>query len=263
MKKLALLLFVAVQAISVQAQQTINFKIAYKPNMTYKQTTEQSMTNAISYGEDVEPMEQESSSKMSSTIKTGKLSNGTFPITMTLEADKDSDASAVMPEGATVYGIVKQDGMPQFDSINAPGMPAETKSAMIAMMKTMASQNMVPDRKVKVGETFSIDTPMELPMGPMVMNMNTKTTYKLTKVEGKKAYFDLNLVINMSSQIEGQEMKGSGTGTGTLVYDIDHNFFTQQNLKSNMKMDMEMQGMKMNIGVNQDMKTNVEIVPGK
>jgi hypothetical protein len=30
-----------------------------------------------------------------------------------------------------------------------------------------------------------------------------------------------------------------------------------------MKMDMEMQGMKMNIGVNQDMKTNVEIVPGK
>jgi len=264
MKKIALLLLVAFQAINLQAQQTITFKIGYKPNTTYKQTQDQTTKNTISYGSDMEPMEQESSLKLNSIITTGKVtSTGIIPITMQMSADKDSDVAAIMPEGATIYGIVKQDGMPQFDSINAKGMPAETKAVMMSTMKAVASQSLISERKVKVGETFTIDTPLEMPMGPATMIMNTKTTYKLNKVEGRKAFFDMSMVINTNGNIQGQEIKGSGVGTGTLVYDIDNNYFLENNLKSNMKMDIDAQGMKMEIGVGQESKMSTVITANK
>lgn len=259
MKKITLLLFVAFQAINLQAQQSITFKIGYKPSTTYNQTTDQTTKNSISYGADMEPMEQDASTKMNTIIKTGKLTNGIIPISMALSADKDSDAAAAIPEGATLYGIVKQDGTPQFDSINAPGMAAETKAVMMGTMKALASQNLVPSRTVKVGETFTIDTPVEMPMGPVTMHMNTKTTYKLIKVEGRKAHFDMAMVIDMKTNIQGQDMKGSGVGSGNLVYDMDNFYFLQQNLKSNMKMDMDAQGMKMTISITQDSKVNTVI----
>jgi hypothetical protein len=263
MKKLALLLFVAVQAISVQAQQSITFKVAYKPNTTYTQTSDQATSSSVSYGEDMEPMEQDVSSKMTTTLKTGALSGGTMPITMIIEADKDTDVGAALPEGATIKGTVKQDGTPEFTSIEAPGMPEEQKQMMMGMMKSLAAQNLVSARTVKVGETFTIDTPLDMPVGPTTIKMNTKTTYKLTKVEGKKAYFDINAVIDMSSNVEGQDLKGTGTGVGTMVYDIDNTFYTQLNLKTNMKMNMDAGGMDMVIGTTQDSKVNVVIVPNK
>lgn len=264
MKKIALLLFVAVQALSVNAQQSINFKIAYKPNTVYKQTTEQATTSTISYGEDMEPMEQEATTNMTHITKTGKLANGAMSIIIEMAPEKGSEMEMVMPNGATAYGIVKQDGVPQIDSVNAPGMPAQTKEIMLSTMRTMAGQNLVPAaRTVKVGESFTVDTPIEMPIGPATMNMNTKTTYKLNRVEGKKAYFDLTMSIDMKTNAEGQDMKGTGSGSGTMVYDIDNNFFTNQDIKTDMNMNFEAQGMAMSMTLKQDSKIDVSISQNK
>jgi hypothetical protein len=259
MKKIALLLLVTFQALSLQAQQTVKFKIGYKPNTTYKLVTEQKSKTSVSYGADIEPMDQETAMKVINTVKIGKLTGNVMPLVMTMEADKDSDATAVMPQGATVYGIVKQDNSVQFDSINAPGMPEQAKTVIMTMMKSVATQYVVPERTVKVGETFVVDTPVEVPMGPVNMLMNTKTTYKLLKIEGKKAYFDMNMVIDISAKVSGQDMKGSGTGSGSLVYDMDKNFFTQQVTKADSKITFEAQGMKMSISSIQDSTINAEI----
>lgn len=259
MKKIVLLLLVAFQVLSLQAQQSIKFKIGYKPSTTYKLATEQKSKTSVSYGADMEPMDQEATTKVFNTVKIGKLTGTTMPLVMTMEADKESDAAAVMPQGATVYGNVKQDNSVQFDSINAPGMPEQTKNVIMTMMKSMATQYVVPERTVKVGETFVVDTPVEVPMGPINMLMNTKTTYKLVKVEGKKAYLDLNMIIDISANAGGQEMKGSGTGSGSIIYDTDKNFFIQQTTKSNSKINFEAQGMKMTISSIQDATVNAEI----
>lgn len=263
MKKIALFLFVAFNAISLNAQQSINFNVAYKPNMTYNLTNDLTAVTVMSYGEDMEPMEQEMKTKTLNVIKTGKAANNSFPFTMTLEADKDSDAGAIMPNGATIKGTVKQDGKPVFESLEAPGMPAEQKEVMMATMKEMATSFIIPARTVKVGESFVVDTPMDVPAGPMTMKMNTKTTYKLTKVEGKKAFFDLSSVIDITANFQGEEMKGSGSGSGTMVYNIDNNFFTEQNIKTNTKMDFNVQGMKMSMSSTQDVKTKVEMAANK
>lgn len=259
MKKIALLLFVAFQVASINAQQSIKFKMGYKPSTTYKITSDQKSSTSISYGADMEPMVQEAAINMIQTFKTGKLTGNSMPIVMTMVPEKGSDAAAVMPNGATIYGSVKNENQVQFDSISGDGMQEQTKSMMMTMIKTMASQYVVPERTVKVGESFSVDVPMDMPMGPITMKMNTKTTYKLVKIEGKKAFFDLVTVIDISGDMSGQEMKGSGSGTGLLVYDIDKNFFTEQTGKSTSTMAFEAQGMKMNIAATQDINMKAEV----
>lgn len=261
MKKIALLLLITFQVLSLHAQQSIKFKIGYKPNTTYKIGIVQKTNSSISYGADMEPMNQESVSDIAQTMKTGKFTGSTMPMTIALQAGKDSDAAAIMPNGATIYGKISQENSVQVDSLNAPGMPEQAKSTILTMMKGMANQYVVPERTVKVGETFTVNTPMDVPMGPVTMHMDTKTTYKLTKVEGKKAYFDLNMIIDMKADAGGQEMKGTGKGTGSLIYDIDNNFFSQQDTVSDSVINFEAQGMKMSITNKQDSKVNVQVLP--
>jgi hypothetical protein len=69
----------------------------------------------------------------------------------------------------------------------------------------------------------------------------------------------MNMVIDISAKVSGQDMKGSGTGSGSLVYDMDKNFFTQQVTKADSKITFEAQGMKMSISSIQDSTINAEI----
>ncbi len=249
MKKTALLFLLALSGLSVSAQQTVNFKIAYKPNTTYKQTTVQTNKTAVSYGEGMEPMESDSKSTITSTIKTGKPANGEYSLISEMSFDKDSQEAASLPAGVKLIGKVKNDGSVQIDSLVAPGMEQQMKDVLKQSMKANLTQMMVAEKKVKVGETFTQNTPTEMPMGPVTVLMDTKTTYKLTKVEGKKAFFDVAQTVTMTTKVEGQDLKGSGTGSGTMVYDIDNNFPLENNNSTTIQMNFEAQGMAMNLKV--------------
>lgn len=262
MKKTALLFVLALSGLSVSAQ-TINFKIGYKPNTTYKITTLQSTKSGVSYGEGMEPMESEAKTTITSTVATGKPVNSEYSIVSDMSFDKESQAAAQLPSGVKLIGKVKADGKVQIDSLSAPGMDAAMKNVLKESLKANLTQMLISERKVKVGESFTESTPTEMPMGPMTVVMDTKTTYKLTKVVGKKAYFDINQVVNMTTKVEGQDLKGSGTGSGTMVYDIDSNYFTENNNSTSIKMNFEAQGMAMNLSVTTISNQTVAITPNK
>jgi len=246
MKKITLLLLVMLSAVSLQAQ-TVNFKMGYKPNMTYKQTVVQSGTTSISYGADMEPMEQEMGFTMFSTTQTGKLVNGEMKLTTSISAEKGSELLASLPEGTMIYGKAKESGAPQYDSIQSPGMDPKLKEMMIGMMKAQLDNLFIADRTVKVGESFTIQKPTSVPAGPVTLTMENTNTYTLKKVEGRKAFFDIQYEVTMNTQAEGQDIKGTGGGTGQIVYDMDRNFVTEQKSNISMRMAMEVQGMSMTI----------------
>lgn len=262
MKKATLLFLLALSGLSVSAQQTINFKIGYKPNMTYNQTTVQTNKTAISYGEGMEPMENEAKTTSTTVTNTGKAVNGEYSFVSEMNFDKDTQAAAAMSEGIKFIGKVKADGQLQIDTMEAPGIDEQTKAIMQESLKANLTKGLAPERKVKVGETFTQTTPTEMPIGPATIVMNTKTTYKLTKVEGKKAYFDVSQTVDMSSKAQGPEIKGSGSGSGTMVYDIDNNFPVENNLSTNFKMTMDMQGMIMDLSVT-NMSNETTVITSK
>jgi len=260
MKK-ATLLFLLVGATALA--QSVTIKMGYKPNTTYRQTQDQKVATEISYGEGMEPMKQDGASKTTSVTKTGKLTNNIIPFTTELELDAESAAAAQIPKGTKLYGKTDVNGVPKFDSIHAPGMNPQIKDMLVKMMQSNLSQSIIPQKTVKVGESFVVDTPFELPMGPVTMNMQNKTTYKLIKIEGKKAHFDLSSVYTLTTKVEGQDMKGSGTAMGSMIYDTDAGYPTQMNTITDMTMAFKAQGMDMNLKTKVDLKQNTQVTPAK
>jgi hypothetical protein len=261
MKKITTLAVAFLFTVAMQAQE-VNYKVTYKPNTTYTQTADQKTEIGISYEGMEEPMNQEMANKIVTKINVGKLANNEMPVVMEMMMEEGAMGAEQMKD-AKIYGKAKPGAMPVFDRVEAPNMDEQTKEMMKAMMSKGLSQIFIPEKKVKVGGSFVQETPMEIPLGPVTMKMKDIATFKLKKVEGKKAYFDVDHVITLEASIEGQDMKGSGTGTGQMIYDMDQNYPVQNDVVLNMDMSLDMQGMAMNLKMKSDSKTATALTPNK
>ncbi len=260
MKKITTMAVALFMAVAVQAQE-VNFKPEYKANMTYTQTANQSNVIEMLYEGAEEPMKQESVNTITTTTLVGKAVNNELPFVMAMSMDATQEG-AEMLNGAKITGKVKA-GKPVFESIEAPNMPDEVKGMIKNMMEQGLSQIFLPAKKLKVGESFVHETPMEIPLGPVTMKMKDIATYKLKKVEGRKAIFDVAHKVTLEASIEGQDMKGSGTGTGEMVYDMDQNYPVRNDAKMAMEMAFDAQGMNITMKTTNDTKTTTVITPTK
>lgn len=259
MKKITTLLFVLGLAVNLNAQQTIDFRVEYKENTTYTQTTKANTEVETSYKGDKDMLDMLAAQGIEnptinknnittiSATKAGKLKGAEIPLVSDITINMGEGMPSVLPGKTLLYGRVKKNEAPVYDSIQAPGMDPAMKEMFFNTMKSTSSQSFVAARKVKVGETFTVDVPLTIPAGPIELVMKNSTTYKLVKVEGKKAYFDVKYAITMDSEIEGTPMKATGDGTGTLIYDIENSFIINNDGIVNMTMDMDVMGMMLNI----------------
>jgi hypothetical protein len=273
MNKALSLLVVSFCTVTAWAQ-TITFKTGYKPNTTYTQSMVSMVKNEVSYqgAPDVldmikqqgieNPTITEAKSTMNSETKTGKLTGTEMPVIMKMSIDNGTPTK-VIPDNTLIYGKVKQEGLPVLDSINNPKMDANIKSALLQSMRDAMAQLYVTERKVKVGESFTVDMPFSMPMGPATLNMKNKVTYKLIKVEARKAHFDVTHIYTIDTVAEGQNMKGSGTGTGKLVHDLDNNFSVKMDMNILLNMGLEMEGVKLEIKSNNTTSFTTSISAGK
>ena len=109
----------------------------------------------------------------------------------------------------------------------------DTAQQKIAQMMNMVQHNVkFPDRPLHVGDSFTQDMPLGIPMGGNNMNMDSKVVYKLVNIADGKAYFDISQSMNMAIPVKGQTINLTGSGVGKMVYDIKNSFPTQ--FKSNM-----------------------------
>ena len=260
MKKITLL-FSAVLFSAVLQAQTVNFKTSFKPNTTYTQTTSMLNKMMVSYG--AEPMEQEQNSTMTTLTTVGPLANNEMPVTVVLTMDEKQPGAAQI-NGTKVTGKVSPDAAPVFTAIEAPNLPEQAKEMVMKMITEGATKGFLPAKQVKVGETFVQEMPMEIPIGPgQTIKLKDVITYKLDKVEGSKAYFSQNHVITLDMTVKGESMKGSGTGTGQIVYDMDNTYPIQNDSTLEMNMGFESEGMPIDIKTTTIAKISTVITPSK
>ena len=123
-------------------------------------------------------------------------------------------------------------------------------------VKEMMTKISYPKKTLKVGETFVQDVPMEIPVGGGTMKMKDVVTYKLNRIEGKKAYFTVSHDINLAGDVAGAgNMQGTGKGTGEMVYDAASKYPVINTGDMDMNLAMQQGGMsvemKMKMKVNQ------------
>lgn len=267
MKKVTLFLAAFLIAGAVKAQDSVTLDMQLLPSKKYDQVSAQNMQIEMAYGGESKKMDM--SISMKGNILTDKAEKGMIPVKMNMSMSMGMKMEG-MPDNITdnkidIYGKVKQgEFVPVFDSIVAQDMPSTAKQAAMDMVKEMLTKVSYPKKTLKIGETFVQDVPMDIPLGGGAMKMNNVVTYKLIRVEGKKAYFDVIHDISMDGDLEeGMNMKGSGKGKGEMVYDIDTKYPVVYNADMDMVMQMEQGGMSISVKMNTKIAQATTVGKGK
>jgi hypothetical protein len=121
-------------------------------------------------------------------------------------------------------------------------------------MNTIQKQINFPAHPMKIGETFTQDMPMSIPMGGNNMDLNSQVVYKLVSIADGNAYFDVQQSMNMSIPIEGASINVNGAGTGKLVYDIKNNFATDYSTSVNLKVTGTVKTLKIDANATMNME---------
>lgn len=114
-------------------------------------------------------------------------------------------------------------------------------------MESILNQVQLPERLVKIGESFEQILPMAFPIGPMVLDMEIINNYTLTKIANGLGYFDLIQEMVLKSNFEDAEMRLDGSGEGHMEYDIKNQFFTKYAVEMEMNMTMELEEFTMEL----------------
>jgi hypothetical protein len=264
--KLFFQVVVVLMLFSVTAQGQHVFKAKYVPGKTYitGMTTTADMTMNFEGDSTVLasmrsagmtfPMNVESSSSMKTITKTGNApKNGNTPFvteyvdvssTQTL-GDKVVDNSDKTLVGVKVFGYVDDKGSLKVDSVQGNQSP-EFKEMIVNMMDQFQSNTVFPDRSLKIGDEFLEERPMEVPMaGGQTLKMTIKTRYKLAKVTGNEATFDLVQDLTLDMQMSGADAAATGGGKGVMKFNMRDSFTSYFQSDMDMHMKMNIQGMTM------------------
>ncbi|MBC7400498.1 MAG: hypothetical protein H7289_11175 [Mucilaginibacter sp.] len=285
MKKFAFILAISVAAITVKAQKAIQFKLKFLPNHGYN-TTMKMVMNMEMIGMPGAPVKSKKTTAKSAKAKpmlmkmdmTTKLDittgavvpNNSFPVTMRY---KDMTIKSIvngketpMPKnpiiGQVVYGQSEIDGKFQIDSVAGSGANEQMKTAMKTMVNSLQGNVQFPEKPLNIGESFTQEVPVNLPVAGMNLDMKAKSTYKLIAIRANLAYFDMDMTMNFGMDSEkngGMNMTGNGGGKGKLVYNIAENYFTA--MTSTMSLDYNMvMGEKMKMGAKMKMVSDIQNV---
>ncbi len=242
-----LLLFTILLLFSYKSycQEEVFFKVQYLPEKIYIQSIVSTSKSEINYlGPEslLEKIKEKNIENPNSTFKktylksknkTGKLAENNFPITIEFIGGENG----IIPDDTVVFGKVIPGKTPTLDSISAPNMEADFKESFFKSMKNTMAQIELPEKNVKIGESFSREMPLKMPIGKYNLELKNTIVYALKKVENNQAFFDISQTYYIIST--GIEMKAEGNGTGQIIYDIKNNFYLFYELKSTINMEVQ------------------------
>ncbi len=281
MKKFALLLLLCYAALYAKAQNAVLFKIKYLPSHTYKMAMKMDMGMDMSVSADSatmakmkasgtkQPMVMQMNSTNSAEIKTGPLTpKRTFALKMTTkpEVTKVTMNGAALPmsqqslTAQTYEGECDADGKFHINSSTGGAANEQVKAALIAMINKLQGDIKFPEKPMKVGESFTMEAPMNVPVSGLNLDMVVKTIYTLTAIKENLAYFNMGMFMNIdiNTQKDGVPInaKGQGSGTGKFVYSMKNNFAT--NMTSDMTMDLNMGVKDQKMDMKMRMKSDIQ-----
>lgn len=260
------------------AQDEIMFQVKFEPNKTYVTDMVNDMQMDMHFDVDSAkkkemegkgmklPMNINMRQEMTLSTKAGALgADKRIPlamtydkmgITMTMNGKevKQPDKFA----GMKITAFATEEGKLSIDNIEGTS-DAAMKEALQKMISQVFQHVQFPNKAMKIGDTFTQEVPMEVPMNGNNLKMLINVTYTLKELKESQALFDYTQSISMNFKIGNGNTTATGSGKGRMIYDKPLNYITDSSgdMLLNMNMQMGEMGMKMNIKANTSMKVRV------
>lgn len=255
-------------ACSSQTKNEIEFNLKFTPETVYYQTIEQTSSNELKYSGSDEflnnlkengvqnPTVTNEKSIMESVIRTEKMTDEKIPFKM--EFGKTSEAN--LPDGTIIYGFwVPNRSMPVIDSVVSEGMDNESKQILLSGLQSTLEQFTLPNKRLKIGESFSQDSPLSIPIANVTVDMTITTTYRLIDIRNDTADFEITQVFTMKSTFDEHSINATGNGKGKMLYLISKKFYSKYQMDIEMDMSMELNGIKLDLKTRSGFTQNLKI----
>jgi len=259
-----------------QSSKILDFKAGYSPETTYNQITSNASDYEVLYAGSekflenlkqngvVNPTKIKNSFNLETLSKTGKSDkSGNFPITIEYLKSIDVNGKSIIPNGTLLYGKTSLSTMPQMDSIVSKGMEESFKNIIFQTVKSTFSQLVMPQKKLKIGESFVQQSPLTLPIAGINIEMVITTTYNLKSMNSKNAFFDITQTYTMKMSDSRFETNGAGLGKGNLIYDIPNHFITENTLVMDFNLDLKSTDFTLQLKSKSDFKQTSEVSKNK
>ena len=264
--KIAILLSFTFLTITCLGQKGIVFKMHLSPKMEYAQKMTTSTENTIHYtgseaflaslkdrGTTNPEVSKRSSHSETSLLTGAESAKGQFPLTIEFIKSDRGDGKVLVPNGTKIYGTDSIGQRPVLDSVSVKEMSESSKQSFMRSIQSTFVQINFPERKLKPGDTFIQQNPLSIPVAGEKVEILITTTYTLVSVENNVAVFDLSQVHTMESEETKFKISASGTGSGTIKFDVKNHYFLDYDTEVEMTMSMDFGDYLMNI----DQKTTI------
>jgi len=270
------LLILIVFISSVIAQDSVKLKLNFRPDKIYSFTSD--MVNEINPGNKDASSGDQNAFPLNNTIikqhleeevKCGSLKeDNTFGIVMTitkfdmksiLNGIETSNASPFSLQGLQIEGICKPDNTIENVVIKGNNFPEQMKSIFTTMLSEMMNKIKFPDKAIKVGDSFTQETPLALPIpNAGKMNMKIVNNYLLEKIENGEPVFKVKSKVELSNTENKSISSAIGEGEGVLIYNLTYQFYRVYDSEINMTMDIPAADSKMIMKSKSKMTCKVE-----
>jgi hypothetical protein len=248
------------------AQQGV-FKFKYLPEQHYATQTKTTVNMSLSIkGNDAEveklksagiymPMVLKSEDNMIAEVNTGRATEGdqaVFPVVVRYSNVFSNQTlnNKVLPVRQNqlcsryIFGKSDTEGNFRVDSIAGMELNDDIKTAVVKMLNKLQKRIAFPDKPMNIGDTFSQEVPVNVPIPGVDAQFKVKVTYKLMAIANGMAQFaiDQSGKINFHSKQKDMYLTGigDGTGSGTFKYDMSKSYITdmQSDLSFNYIMNI-------------------------
>lgn len=261
MKQFLLLIILFAVSCYSQSDRAVTVRSSFDPEAKYTTETRQFTNGTIEYIASDEilhklkqrrienPMPVQLDLTFKTIMKTGKLrKDGFFPITL-LFVEKGNFAN--FPDDMVIYGKCSPGDLPILDSISSIKLYSAEKNSILAQMQAVFSQISIPEKTAKIGESFSFDIPLNMPMPGKNIEMDIKCTYTLKKIIGDIAHFDIITDFSLKHGVESSNTQIKGKGSGKLLYNWKLNYNQKYEIQSNIEMSINADEIELKVNITQ------------
>lgn len=256
MKKCIYLLLLLI-VFKAEAQDGIQFKISYMPGYSYQTSTalkfkinphlsgDTAIINKIKAQGIQQPINLDIGMNVKTSVNTGKLmADKSFPITFN-KGDAEINGTIngqVIPipshpsNGSRIYAHSMKDGTYRVDSVSGSTLKDTSAKLISQMINSIQHQVKFPERPLKIGDSFTQEIPLNLPISTNAISIKIKVTYRLISVSDGTAYFEMLQDLNMALTVKNIIVNLSGTGSGKMTYNIKDHFPTKYESELNINL---------------------------
>jgi hypothetical protein len=169
--------------------------------------------------------------------------------------ESDSPLSGLIIEGT--YNSLNKFTI---DTLISEKLDDNTRTTLIHTLENVQDKIVFPEYPMSVGDTFEQELPMNIPVaGVSTIEMILKTKYKLKKIRGDIATFNINQIIELNMDIDQANVSATGTGKGISEFDISNKFITKYESDLTIRLLMNVDQIKINAEIKAESSQNVTI----